>query len=72
VLVNLRVFSDPQDRLPGAAPPGDPHLQQLRMGEVAAMRGVDIGESYYLRLRVECEKVGGYMILTGAVVHGTT
>lgn len=69
VLVNVRFFSDPQDREPGAAPPGEPYLRQLRMGEVDTVRNVGIGAAYYLRLRVECEKPGGYLILTGAVLR---
>lgn len=72
VLVNLRVFSDPQDRQPGAPPPGEAHLEQLRMGDVRTVDGVDVGDSYYLRLRVECEKPGGYLVLAGAVLHPAT
>jgi hypothetical protein len=72
VLVNLRVFSDPQDRQPGAPPPGEPHLEQLRMGEARTVEGVEIGDSYYLRLRVECEKPSGYLILIGTVLHPAT
>lgn len=72
VLVNLRVYSDPPDRQPGAALPGEPHLEQLRMGETRDVRGIAIGDAYRLRLRVECEKPSGYMILVGAVLQPAT
>lgn len=69
VLANLWLFSDPQDRDPGAPPPGQTHFEQLRMGATRELRGIEIGESYYLRLRVECEKPGGFVVLTGAALH---
>jgi hypothetical protein len=69
VLVNLWFYSDPEDRLPGAAPPGDPHPEQLRMGEVRTVQEVDISDAYFLRLRVECQLPDGYMILTEVMLH---
>lgn len=67
VRVELQVFSDPLDRDPGAPPPGDQGRFQLAMGQSEAI-SVTISDAYYLRLRVLCEKPGGYVILANASV----
>jgi hypothetical protein len=68
VLVELQIFSDPQDRDPGVPPGGEPSLVQLPMGQDRSVSAT-IDKAYYLRLRVVCVKPGGFVILVGASVR---
>lgn len=62
----LEVFSDPEDRRPGATGGGGvADRTQLEFGQTGEVSAT-IDQAFYLRLRVVCEKPGGYVILTDA------
>jgi hypothetical protein len=67
VLVDLRLFRDPVDRMPGGGTGAEAYHGRLSVNEtrniVADMEG-----AYYLRLRVECGKPNGYIVLVDAAV----
>jgi hypothetical protein len=68
VLIELHVFSDPPDRDPGVPLGGTPQSFQLRVGESQPI-STAIEKAYHLRLRARCEKPGGFVILTSALVR---
>ena len=65
VKADLFVFEDNADRKPGGPPGTKPTQVRVIMGD-AGIVSASIGNAYYLRLRVVCEKPGGFMILAGA------
>jgi hypothetical protein len=69
ILMSLEVFPDLPDHAPDTTAGRAPDTVQLRVGQEERPVSFRIDDAYYLRLRVRCEKPGGYLILGGALLR---